>query len=386
MFLSDFDYYLPEGQIARYPAEKRDESRLMALHMGSGALEHRRFYEITEYLRPGDCLVINDSKVMKARLRGFKESGAAVELLLFRRGADDVWEAMVRPGKKLRPGDTVYFRRGGAARDDEGGAREEVGSECSAAADWLGRDEFSADVLDYGSESGTRLLRFRHCDDFMGWLDILGEMPIPPYMRRKAESIDDVRYQTVYSREWGSVAAPTAGLHFTEELLRVVGEAGVAIARVTLHVGPGTFLPVKAERVEEHRMHFEEYRVSEESAETVNSRKAEGGRVICVGTTATRTLESAAFLPEEGAGPVAVAPKAAWRLRAGRGVTDIFIRPGHDFKMTDGLITNFHLPKSTLLMLVAALCGRERALAAYKEAVAEGYRFFSYGDAMLIVE
>ncbi len=343
MKVNDFDYELPEELIAQTPSEKRDGCRLMVIHRDSGLIEHRQFSDILEYLKPGDCLVMNDSKVIPARLFGVREStGARIEFLLSKRVEGDRWETLVRPGRRVRAGDTIVF----------------------------GDGELKARVLS-NSEGGTRIVEFEYEGIFMEILERLGSMPLPPYIQRSAEDEDKDRYQTVYAREEGSVAAPTAGLHFTEDLLEKARAKGVRTAFVTLHVGIGTFRPVKAERVEDHHMHFEEYTVSEEAAETVNRTRAEGGRIICVGTTSCRTVESAA--DENG------------RLVPGSSSTGIFIYPGYRFKILDCLITNFHLPKSTLLMLVSALYTREDMLAAYEIAVKERYRFFSYGDAMIIL-
>ena len=343
MKVNDFDYELPEELIAQTPSEKRDGCRLMVIHRDSGLIEHRQFSDILEYLEPGDCLVMNDSKVIPARLFGVREStGAHIEFLLSKRIEGDRWETLVRPGRRVRAGDTIVF----------------------------GDGELKARVLS-NSEGGTRIVEFEYEGIFMEILERLGSMPLPPYIQRSAEEEDKDRYQTVYAREEGSVAAPTAGLHFTQELLEKARAKGVRTAFVTLHVGIGTFRPVKAERVEDHHMHFEEYTVSGEAAETVNRTKAEGGRIICVGTTSCRTVESAA--DENG------------RLVPGSSSTGIFIYPGYRFKILDCLITNFHLPKSTLMMLVSALYTREDMLAAYEIAVKERYRFFSYGDAMIIL-
>lgn len=344
MHINDFDYDLPEELIAQHPADKRDESRLLVVDRKTGRLEHRHFYNILEYLNPGDCLVMNNSKVIPARLFGIKEiTGAKVEFLLTRRIKNDIWEVMVRPGKKLHVGDRVSFMEDGS---------------------------FAAKIIDHG-EGGTRIVRFEYEGDFHELLDRIGKIPLPPYIERESGDEDKERYQTVYCKEEGSVAAPTAGLHFTEDLLQQALEKGIKIAYVTLHVGIGTFRPVKCENIEEHHMHFEEYEIGEESASIINETRRTGGRIISVGTTSTRTLESAA--DEDGV------------VRAGHGNTDIFIYPGYRFKVIDCLITNFHLPKSTLLMLISALYNRENILAIYKEAVEQKYRFFSYGDAMLII-
>ena len=343
MHINNFDYHLPEEQIAQHPADKRDESRLLVVDRSTGQLEHRHFYDILEYLVPGDCLVMNNSKVIPARLFGTKEiTGAKAEFLLIKRIKDDIWETMVKPGKKLHVGDRVSFSEDGS---------------------------LSAKILEHG-EGGTRIVRFEYEGDFHELLDKIGRIPLPPYIERESDEEDKERYQTVYCKEEGSVAAPTAGLHFTEELMRKAREKGVRIAFVTLHVGIGTFRPVKCDVIEEHKMHFEEYEIDEENAAIINETKKAGGRIISVGTTSTRTLESAST--EEGV------------VMAGRGSTDIFIYPGYRFKVIDCLITNFHLPKSTLLMLVSALYNREKILEAYNEAVEQKYRFFSYGDAMFL--
>ena len=338
---SDFYFDLPQELIAQDPLEDRSASRLLVLHRETGAVEHHTFKEITQFLRPGDCLVLNNTKVLPARLLGTKEdTGAAIEVLLLKRRENDVWETLVKPGKKARPGTRLTF----------------------------GDGSLRAEVLEV-VEEGNRLIRFFYEGIFEEVLDRLGEMPLPPYITHKLE--DKNRYQTVYAKYEGSAAAPTAGLHFTEELLQEIREMGVKIAFVTLHVGLGTFRPVKVEDLSAHHMHSEYYEVTEETAETINRTKEKGGRVICVGTTSCRTIESAAG--EDG------------RVRAGCGNTEIFIYPGYRFKVLDCLITNFHLPESTLVMLVSALAGRENVLAAYQEAIAERYRFFSFGDAMLII-
>ncbi len=343
MNVSDFDYELPLELIAQEPSLTRDGSRLMVIHRDTGLIEHKRFSDLVDYLNPGDCLVFNDSKVIPARLYGIKEStGAHVEFLLSKKTGDNEWETLVRPGKRLRPGDVVVF----------------------------GDGKLKARIMS-NSEGGTRIARFSCDGDFMSVLEELGSMPLPPYIEREARPEDKDRYQTVYAREEGSVAAPTAGLHFTPELMKKAEEKGVRLAFVTLHVGIGTFRPVKAEKVEEHHMHFEEYTVSEEAARIMNETKAAGGRVISVGTTACRTMESAAG--DDGI------------IKAGSSSTGIFIYPGYRFKILDCLVTNFHLPKSTLLMLVSALYTREDMLRAYELAVKEKYRFFSYGDGMIIL-
>lgn len=344
MHINDFDYYLPEEQIAQHPADKRDASRLLVIDRKTGRLEHKHFYDILDYLHPGDCLVMNNSKVIPARLFGIKEiTGAKVEFLLIKRIKDDIWEAMVRPGKKLHVGDRVSFTDDGT---------------------------LSAKIIEHG-EGGTRIVGFEYEGDFHELLDRIGRIPLPPYIERESDDEDRERYQTVYCKEEGSVAAPTAGLHFTQELIEKARQKGVRIAYVTLHVGIGTFRPVKCEIIEEHTMHFEEYEIDEENAAVINETKKAGGRIISVGTTSTRTVESASS--EDGT------------VLAGHGSTDIFIYPGYRFKVIDSLITNFHLPKSTLLMLVSALYNRENILEAYKDAVEQKYRFFSYGDAMFII-
>ncbi len=341
MKTSDFYYDLPKELIAQDPLEDRSSSRLLVLGKEDGSIEHRHFRDILTYLKPGDCLVLNNTRVIPARLYGKKEdTGALIEVLLLTRREDNVWETLVKPGKKARIGARISF--------GEGLLTGEV-----------------VDVL----EEGNRLIRFTYQGIFEEILDQLGQMPLPPYITHELK--DKNRYQTVYAKYDGSAAAPTAGLHFTPELLEQVKELGVKIAEVTLHVGLGTFRPVKVENVADHHMHSEFYMVSQEAADLINETKTLGGRVICVGTTSCRTIESAAA--EDGT------------LKAGSGWTDIFIYPGYQFKVLDGLITNFHLPESTLMMLVSALAGKEHIMAAYQEAVKERYRFFSFGDAMLIV-
>jgi S-adenosylmethionine:tRNA ribosyltransferase-isomerase len=350
MHINDFDYELPEELIAQKPQKDRDKCRLMVLRRSDNSIEHRHFFDILEYLKEGDCLLLNDSKVIPARLYGIKEgTGARVEFLLIKRIEGDIWETMVRPGKRLKPGDSVLFS------DEEG-------------------KKLRAEILDYG-EDGTRIVKMEYDGILMERLEEIGSMPLPPYISRPSNDEDKDDYQTVYCHEEGSVAAPTAGLHFTTELLEKAREKGVKIAFVTLHVGIGTFRPVKCETIEDHHMHFEEYSVSEETAEIVNQTILSGGRVISVGTTSTRTAESAACFDEKS---------GKYLLKAGSGSTDIFIYPGYEFKIIESLITNFHLPKSTLMMLVSALYDREHILKAYDEAVREEYRFFSYGDAMFI--
>ena len=337
---SDFSFYLPEELIAQDPLENRSSSRLLTLDKETGRIEHHIFREIIDYLKPTDCLVLNDTKVIPARLLGVKEdTGAAVEVLLLKRKENDVWETLVKPGKKCRPGAILVF----------------------------GDGLLRAEVLEVGEE-GNRYIQFQYDGIFEEVLDQLGEMPLPPYITHKLQ--DKSRYQTVYAKHEGSAAAPTAGLHFTTELLDQIREKGVKVVTVTLHVGLGTFRPVKEEEILDHHMHSEFYSVSKETADTINSVKRAGGRIICVGTTSCRTIESATN--EEGV------------LSAGSGNTEIFIYPGYQFKMLDALITNFHLPESTLIMLVSALAGREHVLQAYQEAVNEKYRFFSFGDAMFI--
>ena len=340
MKTSDFFYELPEELIAQDPIKDRSASRLLHLDRKTGETKHEKFTDLPSHLREGDCLVINDTKVIPARLYGRREgTGGAVEVLLLKRLGDSSWECLVRPGRKCRPGSRLEF--------GEGRLRAEI-----------------TDVIG----DGNRIIRFEYEGIFEEILDELGEMPLPPYIKHKLAEKD--RYQTVYARVSGSAAAPTAGLHFTEELLAKIREMGVKIAHVTLHVGLGTFRPVKAEEVTDHHMHTEFYQIDTDQAALINDTRKAGGRVICVGTTSVRTLESAA--DENGF------------LHAGSGDTAIFIYPGYRFKITDALITNFHLPESTLIMLVSAFAGRENVLAAYREAVEERYRFFSFGDAMMI--
>lgn len=343
MNINEFDYYLPQELIAQYPAPDREMSRLMVVSRQTGSIEHKNFYDIADYLKKGDCLVMNDSKVIPARLFGKKEkTGANVEFLLTKKIEENIWETMVRPGKKLKPSDTVVFSDG----------------------------RLTAEIMDY-SENGTRIVKFYYEGIFEEILEEIGQMPLPPYIERKSETEDKQRYQTVYCREAGSVAAPTAGLHFTEKLLGRIEEKGVNIAFVTLHVGIGTFRPVKCTNISEHKMHFEKYSIDEKNAGIINSAQKGGGRIIAVGTTSTRALESSAL--EDGT-----------ILPSGK-ETDIFIYPGYQFKIIDGLVTNFHLPKSTLLMLVSAFCNKDVIMEAYRKAVEQKYRFFSYGDAMLIL-
>ena len=336
----DFYFDLPEELIAQDPLEDRSGSRLLVLDKETGETEHHIFREIVNYLNPGDCLVINDTKVIPARLIGEKEgTGAKVEVLLLKRKENDIWETLVKPGRKMKPGARLVF----------------------------GNGLLKAEVIGV-VEEGNRLIRLEYEGIFEEILDQLGQMPLPPYITHQLE--DKNRYQTVYAKHSGSAAAPTAGLHFTPELLDEIKEKGVEIAHVTLHVGLGTFRPVKVENIQEHHMHSEFYRIEQSEADKINRAKEEGHRVICVGTTSCRTVESAA--DENG------------RLRECSGWTEIFIYPGYKFKVLDALITNFHLPESTLIMLVSALAGREHVLAAYEEAIRERYRFFSFGDAMFI--
>ena len=337
---SDFYFDLPEELIAQTPLERRDSSRLLHLDKVTGALEHRHFYELLDYLREGDCMVFNDSRVLPARLIGARPTGGSVELVLLRDLGEGRWECLSRPGRKTRPGTEILF----------------------------GDGELKATVESV-AEGGNRIVRFDYEGIFLEVLERLGKMPLPPYIKEELQ--DSERYQTVYSREIGSAAAPTAGLHFTKELMEKIAAKGVKLCYVTLHVGLGTFRPVKAEEIEDHEMHSEFCIIPEETARIVSETKKKGGRVIAVGTTSCRTLES--FAREDGS------------LPAASGWTNIFIYPGYTFKAMDGLITNFHLPESTLVMLVSAFAGREHVLNAYEEAVKEKYRFFSFGDAMCIL-
>lgn len=339
---SDFYFDLPKELIAQDPLEDRSSSRLLMLDKKTGRVEHHIFREIVDYLNPGDCLVLNNTKVIPARLLGEREgTGGHVEVLLLKRREGDIWETLVKPGKKCRPGNRLVF----------------------------GGGLLKAEILET-VEEGNRLIHFEYEGIFEEVLDKLGEMPLPPYITHKLK--DKNRYQTVYAKYEGSAAAPTAGLHFTRELLEQIEEKGVRIAYVTLHVGLGTFRPVKEENVLEHHMHSEYYQITEKAADIINRTKEEGGRVICVGTTSCRTIESAS--DDSG------------KVHAGCDNTEIFIYPGYRFKVLDALITNFHLPESTLVMLVSALAGRENVLAAYREAIRERYRFFSFGDAMFIAD
>ena len=336
---SDFDFYLPEELIAQTPLEKRDGSRLLVLDKESGAMEHRHFYDLPEYLRAGDCLVLNNSRVLPARLIGTRPGGGAVELVLLRDLGEGRWECLSRPGRKTKPGTELFFG----------------GGELKATVEAV-------------AEGGNRIVKFDYQGIFLEVLERLGKMPLPPYIKEELQ--DPERYQTVYSRELGSAAAPTAGLHFTNELLEKIQAMGVKVCYVTLHVGLGTFRPVKEDEIENHEMHSEFCIIPENTARTVTETKQNGGRIVAVGTTSCRTLES--FAKDDGT------------LEACSDWTDIFIYPGYSFKCIDALVTNFHLPESTLIMLVSALAGREHILNAYKTAVEEKYRFFSFGDAMFI--
>ena len=336
----DFWYDLPEELIAQTPLEKRDTSRLLVMDRKTGVVKHQHFYDIIDHLNPGDCLVMNDSRVLPARLLGHRPTGGAVELLLLRDLGDKKWECLAKPGRKLQKGQEVIF----------------------------GSGELTATITEV-RDDGNRIVEFHYEGIFLEVLERLGKMPLPPYI--KAELQDQERYQTVYSKAVGSAAAPTAGLHFTNDLLERIRSKGVKTAFVTLHVGLGTFRPVKAEEISEHHMHSELCMISKETAEILNATKCNGGRVICVGTTSCRTLES--LVNEDGS----FEEKSGW--------TEIFIYPGYTFKAMDGLITNFHLPESTLVMLVSAFAGRDNVLAAYEEAVRERYRFFSFGDAMTVL-
>ncbi len=354
MDVKDFYYDLPQELIAQDPLEDRSSSRLLVLKQGSGELEHRHFAEILEYLSPGDCLVINNTKVIPARLFGEKEgTQAKIEILLLKRRENDIWETLVKPGKKAKIGTRISF----------------------------GDGLLTGEVVDI-VEDGNRLIQFTYEGIFEEILDRLGQMPLPPYITHQLK--DRNRYQTVYAKHDGSAAAPTAGLHFTPELLDKIRAQGVNIAEVTLHVGLGTFRPVKVENVQEHHMHSEYYELDEEAAKIINETKRRGKRVICVGTTSCRTVESAAAKLQAETGKEQQSSQSVW-VKSCQGWTDIFIYPGYQFQVLDALITNFHLPESTLVMLVSALAGRERILAAYEEAVRERYRFFSFGDAMLIL-
>ena len=340
MKTSDFWYHLPEELIAQTPLEQRDSSKLLKLNRETGEITHQHFYDVIDSLSPGDCLVMNDSRVLPARLLGHRPTGGAVEVLLLRDLGDKKWECLCKPGRKMQVGHEVIF----------------------------GNGELKATVCEV-REDGNRVVEFHYEGIFLEVLESLGKMPLPPYIKEELQ--DQERYQTVYSREVGSAAAPTAGLHFTKELLEKIREKGIKTAFVTLHVGLGTFRPVKAEQITDHHMHAELCQISQETANILNETKRTGGRVICVGTTSCRTLES--LVNEDGS----FEPKSKW--------TEIFIYPGYTFKAMDGLITNFHLPESTLVMLVSAFAGRENVLNAYEEAVKQRYRFFSFGDAMCIL-
>ena len=340
MDVKDFDYDLPEELIAQTPLQQRDSSRLLSLDRNSGEIRHRHFYDIIEDLRPGDCLVMNDSRVLPARLLGRRPTGGAVEILLLRDLGTKQWECLCKPGRKMQVGSRVIF----------------------------GNGELAAEVIEV-KEDGNRIVRFEYDGIFLEVLERLGKMPLPPYI--KEELSDQERYQTVYSRAVGSAAAPTAGLHFTQELLEKIRQKGVQTAFVTLHVGLGTFRPVKADEISDHHMHSELCMINQETADILNATRRSGGRIICVGTTSCRTLES--LVKEDGS------------FEASSKWTEIFIYPGYHFKAMDGLITNFHLPESTLVMLVSAFAGREHVLHAYEEAVKQRYRFFSFGDAMSIL-
>lgn len=342
MKTSDFRYDLPEELIAQTPLKQRDASRMLHLDKATGAVEHRHFTDILDYLRPGDCLILNDTRVLPARIYGVKEeTGAVVEFLLLKQRELNTWECLCKPGKRAKPGAVFSF----------------------------GEGKLTGTVTDI-TEDGGRVVQFSYDGNFYAILEEIGQMPLPPYIKEKLE--DQERYQTVYSNELGSAAAPTAGLHFTPELLQKVEDMGVRIGKVTLHVGLGTFRPVKADNIEEHKMHSEHYWMPKETADLINETKAKGGRVIAVGTTSCRTLESVAT--KLGC----IAEDEDW--------TSIFIYPGYEFKAMDGLITNFHLPESTLIMLVSAFAGYEHTMHAYEEAVKERYRFFSFGDSMMITE
>ncbi|WP_335869230.1 tRNA preQ1(34) S-adenosylmethionine ribosyltransferase-isomerase QueA [Bacillus sp. 2205SS5-2] len=341
MRVEDFDFYLPEEQIAQVPLEKRTESKLMVLNKDDGSMQHTVFKHIIDYLQEGDCLVLNDTRVLPARLFGEKEgTGANIEVLLLKQEEEDVWETLVKPAKRIKEGSVIRFGDG------------KLTARCVGI-----------------KEHGGRLLQFSYEGIFYEILEELGEMPLPPYIREKLD--EQGRYQTVFARERGSAAAPTAGLHFTEELLEAIRLKGVHITFITLHVGLGTFRPVSVESIEEHEMHAEFYQVTDGTAQLLNEVKQNGGNIITVGTTSTRTLET-------------IASKHNGLFAAESGWTDIFIFPGYNFKGIDGMITNFHLPKSTLIMLVSALAGQENVMQAYSQAVKSGYRFFSFGDAMLV--
>lgn len=344
MQTGDFDYSLPKGLIAQYPADKRDTSRLMIVNRNTDEIADRYFYDVSDYLNPGDCLVLNNSKVFPARLVGRKvETGGRVEFLLQRCKGEDIWEAMVKPGKRVKPGDRIFFSA----------------------------DPFLQAKVLRTADNANRIIKFEYEGGFMDTLNQIGQIPLPPYIKRENEDLDRERYQTVYCKDAGSTAAPTAGLHFTANLLKKLAEKGVNLAYITLHIGIGTFRPVKSKNIEDHLMHSENYEIDEQNAKIINDTRLAKRRVIAVGTTSVRTLESVADF--DG------------RVRAGAGSTDIFIYPGYNFKAIDCLLTNFHLPESTLLMLVSAFYDRKKILDAYERAVKMEYRFFSYGDAMLII-
>lgn len=358
MKVTDFDYYLPEELIAQKPSEQRDQSGLMVVHRASSLLEHRKFSDLIDYIHPGDILVLNKTRVIPARLTGYrKDTGSKVEIFLLQKVQGDplVWEVLVKPGRKARPGMQLGLKTDGA-----------------------GSFDLEAEVRNL-TEEGSRIVEFKSSeipqaelrDQFEGIIDRIGQTPLPPYINRPPEAEDKERYQTVYAQERGSVAAPTAGLHFTPALLNSLQEKGASIAFLTLHVGLGTFRPVKVDEVEKHKMHSEFFQISQETADMINTKRDQGGKVIAVGTTVVRSLETAA--------------DADGKVKAGEGKTDIFIYPGYRFKVVDSLLTNYHLPRSTLLMLVCALGGRDLIMRAYQEAVHRRYRFFSYGDAMLII-
>ena len=343
MKTQDFDFFLPKQLIAQSPMQQREQSRMLLLDRQTGAVEHKHFYDLPGLLNKGDCLVLNDTRVLPARLLGNLDTGGACEIFLLNDMGIDVWECLVNPGKKLREGRAVSF----------------------------GDGVLKAQVLQV-LESGNRLVKFEYDGVFLQVLDKLGEMPLPPYIKNKL--MDKERYQTVYSRVPGSSAAPTAGLHFTNEILEQIRQKGVELAYITLHIGLGTFRPVKVREITQHKMHSEFFSIDPENAARINRVKEQGGRIISVGTTVCRTMESAAVLGDNG-----------YRLQPGSGDTDIFIYPGYEFKMIDGLVTNFHLPQSTLIMLVSAFAGREQVLAAYNTAVESEYRFFSFGDSMAVL-
>lgn len=349
MIIELFNYDLPDNLIAQKPLDKRDESRLMVLNRNDNSIKHLHFYDIPDFITEDDLLVLNTSKVIPARLLGKKKGyEREVEVLLIRPLEGDVWEALVRPGKKLKPGDSVTISE---------------------------TPYFEVDIVDYGKD-GNRIVKLNYEGDFHETLERVGKMPLPPYIERESTEFDKERYQTIYCNQEGSVAAPTAGLHFTEEILKKLSDKGVSKAEVVLHVGIGTFRPVKCENIEDHVMHYEQYEITTENAKTINEALDKGKRIIAVGTTSLRTLEGAAYYDNE---------KKGYRVKEGSGETDIFIYPGYEFKIVKALVTNFHLPKSTLLMLVSAFYDREEILKAYNTAVSDKYRFFSYGDAMMII-